>query len=244
MNTLALIPARKGSKGVSKKNVQSLGGHPLIAYSITAALMSEAIDRVIVSTDCEEIAEIAKKYGAEVPFLRPSELAEDTSPDRDFILHAINWLKGQTPEIPEFIVHLRPTTPLRDPEVIDEAIRFLRSTPEASALRSAHPASESPFKWFTIDEANYYSPIVSHMTVEGTNAPRQTFPSVYIPNGYVDVLRTSLVLNSDSIHGNKILSFVSPVGHEIDTWEDFERLEFESVRKPWRVRDYLNKRNV
>ncbi|PYR99017.1 MAG: cytidylyltransferase, partial [Acidobacteria bacterium] len=136
----ALIPARGGSKGVPKKNIKLLGGYPLIAYSIAAAKLCPLVDRIVVSTDSEDIANISKKYGADVPFLRPAELATDSSPDRDFILHALAYFERQERNTPEYIVHLRPTTPLRDPALMAEAIECIRNNSEATSLRSAHPA--------------------------------------------------------------------------------------------------------
>lgn len=121
-NTVAIIPARSGSKSIKDKNLAILSGHPLIAYSIAAAVLSKKISRTLVSTDSEEYAKIARKYGAEVPFLRPQEFSTDTSTDRDFMLHAMHWMKENNATPYEFWVHLRPTTPLRDPKHIDEAV--------------------------------------------------------------------------------------------------------------------------
>src|SRR5438105_933427 len=115
MQTIAIIPARGGSKGVPKKNLLPIGGYPLLAYSIAAARACPEIDRVILSTDSPELAEMGRQYGAEVPFMRPAELAQDNSPDRDYILHAIEWQKLHESTVADIIVQLRPTTPLRDP---------------------------------------------------------------------------------------------------------------------------------
>ncbi len=115
-NVIAIIPARSGSKSVTDKNIKLLSGHPLIAYSIVAAKLSKEIKRVVVSTDSEEYAEIAKKYGAEVPFIRPEIYSKDSSTDRDFFIHAMNWFKDNENTLPEYWVQLRPTTPLRNPE--------------------------------------------------------------------------------------------------------------------------------
>src|SRR3989338_10568956 len=134
----AIIPARGGSKGVIKKNSKCFGGHPLIAYSIIAAKLCPSIDRVIVSTDSVEITEIAKRYGAEVPFLRPEAYAQDHSPDLDFIKHALDWFDRHEKNEPDFLVHLRPTTPLRDPELLTEAIGRIKNCSEATSLRSVH----------------------------------------------------------------------------------------------------------
>ncbi len=113
MKILAIIPARGGSKGLKNKNILPLLGHPLIAYSIKASLDSKRINRVIVSTDSKEIAVVAKQYGAEVPFMRPAEIAQDMSTDMEMFLHALGWLKKNEDYVPDIIVHLRPTSPVR-----------------------------------------------------------------------------------------------------------------------------------
>lgn len=230
--TFAIIPARGGSKGVPKKNIRPLAGYALIAYSIAAAQLCSRIDRVIVSTDSEHIAELSRKYGAEVPFLRPAALAGDLSPDREFVMHALEWFQQNAGVVPDYLVHLRPTTPLRNPTLIDEAIAAITSNPEATSLRSGHEAPESPLKWFRRDEQGYFHGFNPDDPSPGySNLPRQSFPKVYIPDGYVDVLQTSFVLNSDDIHGDRMMGYVSPVCHEVDTIEDFDFLEFEIGRK-------------
>ena len=236
--TAALIPARGGSKGVPGKNIRLLGGYPLIAYSIAAARVATSVDRVVVSTDSDDIAAIATRYGAEVPFLRPREIAQDNSPDIDFVLHAISHFKKHEGTVPEFFVHLRPTTPLRDPACIDAAIRAIAAHPDATSLRSAHPSPESPFKWFLLKEDGFYTGILTD-DMDALNRPRQMFPTVYVPDGYVDVLRTSFIQSSSSMHGHKVLGFVSPVCREVDTQEDFEALEFQIQQGGNPVQKYL-----
>lgn len=222
--TVAIVPARGGSKGVPGKNLRLLRGHPLIAFSIAAARLARSVDRVIVSTDSEEIAAVSRKYGADVPFLRPAEFAKDTSPDREFLMHAIEWFDGEGGS-PEFLVHLRPTTPLRDPAEIDRAMTAIAASAEATSLRSAHAAPESPFKWFSIGTNGFYAPILSTMELDDTNKPRQAFPPSYIPNGYVDTLRVAHLRRSPKIHGDKILPFVTGFTTEVDTLDDLVFLE-------------------
>ena len=125
---VALIPARAGSKGVPNKNIRLLGGHPLLAWSIAACLKSSTIDRVIVSTDSTEYASLAIKLGAEAPFLRPVEISGDRSTDYDFIVHAMDWLAAEK-GAPEYLVHIRPTTPLRDQKMIDDAVAAFMKSP-------------------------------------------------------------------------------------------------------------------
>jgi N-acylneuraminate cytidylyltransferase len=223
---IAIIPARAGSKGIPDKNVKQLAGHPLLAYSIAAARRAE-IDPVIVSTDSEDYAEIVKRYGAEVPFIRPAEISKDSSTDYQFMRYAMEWYKNNKRTVPEYWMHLRPTTPLRDPEVLKSAVSFIIDHPEATALRSGHEAPESPFKWFLKDEEGYFKGLRDDLTPEKVNIPRQIFPKMYNPDGYIDIVRSSHVLNSETMHGDKMLVFESPRCTEIDTAEDFEYLEYE-----------------
>ena len=224
---IALIPARGGSKGVPRKNIRDLGGYPVIAYSIVAGRLSERIDRVIVSTDSEEIAEISGKFGAEVPFLRPSEFASDRSGDIEFVEHFLNYMMENEDEMPEYIVHLRPTTPIREVSVLDEAIDACIRDKECCSLRSAHIASESPYKWFLKTDSGYYRPIAEGMSNEDINGGRQGFPDVYIPDGYVDVLKTEYIINNGILHGEKMLAFESPSCSEIDTPDDLKMIEYQ-----------------
>ncbi|TGL10760.1 cytidylyltransferase domain-containing protein [Leptospira meyeri] len=239
--TIAIIPARSGSKSIKDKNLAILNGHPLIAYSIAAGLMSKTVSRTIVSTDSEEYASISRKYGAEVPFLRPSEFSTDTSTDRDFMLHAMKWVRDHEQNVPEFWVHLRPTTPLRDPIHIDEAVNILELNKEATALRSAHLCSESPFKWFRKNDQGYLAALTSDETsLDRFNLPRQSYPDVYIPDGYVDVVKSSFVLNTELFHGNKVIGYVSPACTEVDSPEELDILEFQIKKYGSPLLEYLN----
>ena len=211
----------------------------MISVRVAAGLAS-GIDRVVISTDSEEIADVAKKYGADVPFLRPAEIAQDRSPDRDFVAHAIAWFASQEGKVPDFLVHLRPTTPLRDPSFVSEAVKAFASCPEATSLRSAHPCPESPFKWFLLKDDGFYTGIQTD-DMDLLNQPRQMFPTVYVPDGYVDVLSTSFVSSSNTIHGKNVLGFVSPVCREVDTIEDFQALEFQLQQEGSPLLDYLKK---
>ena len=138
MNIVCLIPARGGSKGLKDKNIVELSGHPLIAYSIAAAKLSKYIDDIVVTTDSEKIASIAKGYGAVVPFLRPVEISQDRSLDIEFFAHYLNFLESHSIEMPDLIIHLRPCVPLREIKVIDKAIEYMVQNKEASALRSMY----------------------------------------------------------------------------------------------------------
>src|SRR6266545_922025 len=132
---LALIPARGGSKGIPRKNIRSFAGYPLIAWSIAAAKQSELVKRLIVSTDDEEIASVARQWGAETPFLRPTELAQDKTTDLPVFEHAIQWLEKNEDYYPEIMVQLRPTSPIRPKGILDHAVHILLEHSDADCVR-------------------------------------------------------------------------------------------------------------
>lgn len=239
VRTYAIIPARGGSKGVPDKNIRLLAGFPLIAYSIVAAKLTPTIDRVIVSTDAERIADMSRRFGADVPFMRPAALAQDRSPDRDFLQHAIQWFEQHEGRAPDYWVHLRPTTPLREPVRVAAAIADIQAHQEATALRSAHPSPESPFKWFLMGDDGFFCGLRGEKDMDSLNRPRQCFPTAYVPDGYVDVLKTAFIKSGELIHGNRMRSFISPFCHEVDNLEDFDALEFQLHKEGSPLLDYL-----
>lgn len=228
----AIIPARGGSKGVPKKNIRLLGEYPLIAYTVAACLKSPCIQRVIVSTDSQEIVDVAKKFGAEAPFLRPAEISGDFSTDYEAMDHALTWFEKNEGSVPDFIVHMRPTTPLRDPSLIEEAVRQMICNDQATALRSVHEMSESAYKCFEIDGARLKTVGAVSFELDTANNARQKFPKTYSGNGYVDVLRTSFIKKEKRIHGDNVLAYVTPYVTEVDTLDDFAELEFQMSRQP------------
>ena len=238
----ALIPARSGSKGIKNKNLYPLCGYPLIAYSIAVASLSTHIDRVIVSTDSPEYAAVAKQYGAEVPFLRPKQLAGDHARDIEFVEHAIQWLYDNESSIPGYFVHLRPTNPIRSAEIIDQAVVTFQNSMDATSLRSAHRASHTPYKWFRkTDDGFYYRSILDGLSNDEINNPRQGFQDVFEPDGYVDILNTEYIVRSGLMHGDKMVAFESPDGFDIDTVEDLAYLEYIMTKNPPDILKYLQK---
>ena len=224
-NIIAIIPSRSGSKGVPGKNIKNILGRPLMAYSIKAALHSKLIDRVIVSTDSPEYAEIAINYGAEVPFLRPKEISQDNSTDLDFFKHAIEWMRANEGYIPEYFVHLRPTTPMRDPIIIDNAIDKLMNS-NFTSLRSVHKMSESAYKTFEI-KGDILSRIFDQGTdLDESNFSRQSYPTSYDANGYVDVVRSQLITEENLLHGNRVLPFLTESTNEIDEKGDIDKVQY------------------
>ena len=237
---VALIPARSGSKGLVNKNIKSLNGHPLLAYSVRGACLAKGIDRVLVSTDSEEYASIATKYGAEVPFLRPPEISKDDSKDLDWICHSLHWFEKNEGVIPRLIVHLRPTAPLRQPKVIEDGIKAIESDSMATALRSIHEMSESAYKWFEVDGDYLACLCTQSRDIEATSLGRQLFPKTYEPNGYVDILKTDYILKNRKIHGDRVRAFHTPRVIDIDNQEDFEIATFLAKKDKNLFNDYFH----
>ena len=204
MRNVALIPARAGSKTVAKKNIKLLNGIPLIAYTIKMALKNPRINKVIVSTDDEEIAGIAKKYGAEVPFLRPVELAQDNTPDRPVILHTLTWLKKNEQFEPDLLIYLRPTSPFKTNPIIDECLNMIESEKELTSLRTVNIAegTDHPY-WMFKNENNLLKPFIDNIRIS-KYYQRQLLPSCYKLNGVVDILKPNIVNNNENIFGNNI----------------------------------------
>ena len=241
-SAIAIIPARSGSKSILDKNLVQLAGFPLIAFSIAAAKLAPDISRVVVSTDSPKYAKISLKYGAEVPFLRPATISGDDATDIDFMLHAMNWFDENEPQTPEYWVHLRPTTPLRDPKHIAEALQRIISRDDATALRSAFPCPESPFKWFRHSDDGFLMSINSDDTdLDKFNLPRQMYPKVFVPDGYVDIIRRSFVKKTGQIHGNKVIGYTSPVCSEVDSVEELRHIEYEISSFGSPLLNYLRK---
>lgn len=245
LKILALIPARSASKGIPGKNIVNLGGYPLIAYTIVAARLSKYINRVIVTTDNKVIAGISVKFGAETPFLRPKGISEDTSLDIEFFQHALGWLKKHEKYLPDLIVHLRPSTPLREIKVIDRAILEIIMDKKATALRSAEVFNrDSPYKLFK-KVGNYCSFFGSGdftMNAEYYNYPRQMLPLIYRPNGYVDIVLPKTLSNTGLLHGKYIRAFITEEVADIDSREDLVYAEkIHSSRKYRPLTDILER---
>ena len=229
MKVFALVMARSGSKGVPDKNIKNIGGHSLLDWSIKTSLKAQTISQVYLSTDSEEYANIGKECGALVPSLRPKELASDSASDLDVIKHFLSVID----EKPDALVHIRPTTPLRDPSILDKAIEmFFSKKDELTSLRSVHEMSESAYKSFEVNDKGFLSTIGSIENGDKANLPRQAFPKTYAANGYVDVLDPNYILRENKLHGDKILAFQTPVVTEVDSFEDLEYLEWQITKQP------------
>lgn len=224
---LALIPARGGSKGIARKNVVELAGKPLIAWSILQALESARITRVVVSTDDPEIAAVARQWGAEVPFVRPAEFAQDLSPDIDVFRHMLEFLREHEAYEPDVVVHLRPTGPVRRVEDLDTAVDLLVSHADADAVRSVSIVQQTPYKmWRLRDDGALEALLHLPGLPDCQSHPRQLLPLVYWQNGYVDVLRPRAVLEKGSMCGDHVLPFIVDTRpYELDYPEDIPHVE-------------------
>ncbi|MCK4898016.1 MAG: acylneuraminate cytidylyltransferase family protein [Anaerolineales bacterium] len=224
---LALIPARGGSKSIPRKNIRPFAGHPLIAYSISAGLAAETVTRVIVSTDDEEIAAISRRYGAETPFLRPAEFSEDSTPDLPVFQHALEWLHKNEDYLPEIVVQLRPTSPFRRVQHIDQAVYRLLEHPEADSVRTVCIPFQNPFKMWRIGQDGIMQPLLQTEFEEPYNMPRQALPEVYWQTGYVDAAWVDTILTKNSMTGTRILPMVIDPSEwiDIDSPDDWRRAE-------------------
>lgn len=220
MNIIAIIPARSGSKSVPHKNIRDIAGKPMMAYSIEHAKQSKYIDRVIVSTDSEEYAKIAVKYGAETPFLRPAEYATDTALDYDVFYHALTWLKETEGYEADLVVQLRPTYPIRNVEDIDHMIEKILADQQADSIRSIAPAKEIPYKMWKKGEDGTILPLITDIP-ECYNMPRQQLPKVYYQNACIDIFRPRCIFQYHSMTGKRILGYEMQKNYDIDTEEEF-----------------------
>lgn len=205
---LALVPARGGSKGIPRKNLISVGGKPLIAHSIEQARASRFVTRTVVSTDDSEIAAVARSYGADVPFMRPAEYAQDMSPDIDVFRHALQWLTEYEGYRPDLVVHLRPTGPVRRVALIDRAIALMLEHGDADALRSVSVPVQTPYKMWRIDRGRLRPLLTVEGVAEPYCMPRQSLPEVWWQNGYVDIIRPRVILEQGLMCGQTILPFI------------------------------------
>jgi CMP-N-acetylneuraminic acid synthetase len=195
----------------------NFNGKPLLTWSIEQAQKCNYKMKIIVSTDSQEYADIAIKYGAEVPFLRPSNISDDLSTDYEFINHCMNWLKTNDNYTCDIILQLRPTSPTRNVEDINKALKlFIKNRDKFDSLRSVIPFEKSPFKMYSINN-DVLKPLFNEVNgiKEPYNQPRQILPQCYLHNGYIDILNTS-ILNENTISGKNILSFIMEESNNMD----------------------------
>lgn len=230
LNIVAIIPARSGSKSIPNKNIRLLNGKPMLAYSIEHALQSRYINRVIVSTDSEEYAMIAKSYGAEIPFLRPAEYAKDTSLDIEVFYHTLTKLKETEGYAADVVVQLRPTYPIRKVEDIDAMIEIMLKDVKIDSVRSLAKAKEIPYKMWKMNVDGKLEPLMKDIK-ECYNMPRQELPAVYYQNACIDVIRPKVIFNQYSMSGSTIYGYLMDQNYDIDTEEEWIEAEKAMIRR-------------
>ena len=225
-SAIALIGARAGSERVPGKNVRRLAGHPLLAYAIETARQSEVFDRIVVSTDSERIAQVARWYGADVPLLRPEEYSTSTSPDIEWI----GWTPPRLDERYDLFAIVRATNPFRGPDAIRRGLDQLLATPEADSIRAVELVKQHPGKMWVIDEVGrLMRPLLdqSHLDVAWHAGQYQALPSVYVQNSALEIAWTRVVEATGTREGVIQAPFLT-VGYEglnIDDEDDFARAE-------------------
>ena len=223
---VALIPARSGSVRVKHKNLRQFDGIPLLGLAVRQALLAENVDEVYISTDSPIYAEVAKNYGAVVPFLRPEEISGSDATDYDVFIHFLNWYENEFNELPEMIVQVRPTAPVRQSSSIGKAVCFMIDHPEFDSLRSVSIPHQSPYKMWNMSERFKLSPILLTDIEEGFDKPTQSLPCVYSQDGIVDIVRPETLLKYHSMAGKNIAGFVDHPGTwDIDTVNDLKNAE-------------------
>ena len=210
-----IILARGGSKGLPEKNIKKINNIPLLGYPILASQKTKHISDIYVSTDDDKIKKVALEYGAKV-IDRPSEFAQDDSLDIDAMKHAVEYLQSY-----DDIIHLRATTPMIKSRILDDAIKYFLENNDCTSLRSAHEIDFPPEKMFK-KNGKYWRGLFD---LKDTEMPRQKFEKAYKPNGHVDIVRPKYFMENDSLHGDKILCYITEHTHDIDTEYDYKRLK-------------------
>jgi CMP-N,N'-diacetyllegionaminic acid synthase len=225
-SAVAFVPARSGSERVPQKNVRPLAGHPLLAYAIETARQSGCFERVVVSTDSEEIADVARWYGADVPFLRPSEYATSTSPDIEWLAYTLEHLEERY----ELFALVRATNPFRGPDVVRRGLEQLLATPEADSIRAVELVKQHPGKmWLLAEDGRTMAPLLdqSELDVAWHAGQYQALPEVYSQNSALEIAWTRVVTDTGTREGNVLAPFLTRglEGFNVDDEEEWERAE-------------------
>ena len=230
MNLVTVIPARGGSKSIPLKNIQLLKGKPLLTYSIGYSKSCSLVSHTIVSTDSEEIASIAKQYGAEVPFIRPAVISGDEVEDFPVIEHALYALESIYQEKIDAIAWLRPTSPLRPVLLIERAVELLEKFPECTSIRSVVESSEHPYRQWLWQDGFIASAVDCRETNEPFNLPRQKLPNMFFQSGDIEVVRRDTIVNG-SMSGQKVAPIIMRQNEmlDIDHFDDLLDAELKLV---------------
>ncbi len=221
-NIVALIPARSGSKRVPDKNIRPLAGHPLMAYSIAAAVQSKIFRAVIVSTDSQRYADIAEHYGAEVPFLRPAQIAGDTSPDIEWVEHTLSQLRSNGQDYEYFSI-LRPTSPFRLPETIQRASKQFLAAEGVDSLRAVEKCQQHPGKMWIV-RGRRMLPLLPMGPAQQPwhSSQYPSLPEVYVQNASLEIARTGVIFEDKTIAGNVLMPFFTKDSEGFDVNSEYD----------------------
>jgi len=222
----ALIPARSGSKSLENKNLARYRGFSLLEYAIAAARHLLPQEDVWVSTDSEEYADVAVSAGATVHFIRPKKISKDDSTDFEVFKHAIEFERLNERKIATHWLHLRPTSPMRNPSELVRAIDLFLANPNLpTSLRSVHKAELPVLKWCVKDDLGFLASLSGNHNLDLLNLPRQTYKQVFIPNGYVDIIRSKNVAEGNFLHGEACLGFLTPRISDVDSISELNQMK-------------------
>ena len=226
IKVIAIIPCRSGSKGIKDKNIINIFGKPLIYYSILFAQSCNFIDKILISTDSKKYKNIAESFGVDVKFLRPKKISKDSSLDISFIKHTINYLKYEENYIPDFVIHLRPTSPLRKIKDLKKMLVIFIKDKNAESIRSVSLMKKNLYKCWEMNSSNLLQPIIKNKTSfkEPHNAPRQFLPNFYYQNGIYDIFRAK-ILKKNLISGKRVLGYQTKQSVDIDDYKDLRNLK-------------------
>tara|TARA_B100001123_G_C15230333_1_gene994898 strand:- start:735 stop:1454 length:720 start_codon:yes stop_codon:yes gene_type:complete len=227
-NIWAIIAARSGSKGVKNKNIKPLNKKPLIAYTIKSAIKSGVFEKIFVLTDSIKYAKMAKKYGAEIPFIRPKKISRDLSTDNELYEFIFKFLNKKKIKPPDFFAHLSPTVPIRSNNVIRKGVEyFYKKKRLFQGMRSVSEMSQTAYRNLRIIDGKLCSITKKDFDLNKLNQPRQLYPKTYIANGLIDIISTKSFLKNKTTHGKKVLPFVvNQLYVDIDHKRDFEYAKF------------------
>ena len=221
-NIVALIPARSGSKRVPDKNIRPLAGHPLMAYSIAAAVQSKIFKAVIVSTDSQRYADIAEHYGAEVPFLRPAKIAGDTSPDIEWVEHTLSQLRSNGQDY-EFFSILRPTSPFRLPETIQRACKQFLAAEGVDSLRAVEKCQQHPGKMWIVRGSRMLPLLPMGPAQQPWHSSQYpSLPEVYVQNASLEIARSRVIFEEKTIAGNVLMPFFTKTHEGFDVNSEYD----------------------
>ena len=233
INCLGVITARSGSKSIKHKNLQEIQGKNLLEWTASAISKSSIIEKCLITTDSQNYANYVEPFGVDIPFIRPREISNDKTTDAEVFGHLCEYLRTNR-MLPKYLIHFRPTTPFRDPSIIDSSINhFLQSSADVTSMRSVHQMPESAYKCFEIDDTGLLIQVFTkHHSLDSSNNPKEAFPKTYFPNGYIDIIITEHFLETGLLHGDAVLAQNTEAVIEIDSAQDLELARVLAERNP------------